>query len=415
MLKSKISRSLIVAVFVIFTLFLIYLNKGVIKNGFGVTNSVTSNLIKVGYVIVLILLVLIYMYIKEKLYRMKVQRSSSLIYRYIYITIVNLIASYISMRNILDNASIKFIVFSLIINYFICIFVKKIIFNISKSDMLSVLAMFGAATLPNVILDKTYFINSKLLMLVFFAALFVLQVLIDELKQRGLRTKKYVILSVLLGVLIGFSVLFGINFYVYIILMLFSIFITFNLDNTHINFPKKMMSKLTQEKREDLYKIERININKLYVSIVIIAFFAILVYFGLVNGIKYINSFYNMQIFDSIINLNSNLKIIISNINISSITNFSNMFLSTSTTYYMILFVYIVIIELLSFFLRRRYDTKSTIIKLIFILIFLTVAFTTKAVFIYQPLFAILLVIIAIINTSNLYLNRDERVKMLVA
>ena len=281
--------------------------------------------------------------------------------------------------------------------------------------MLSVLAMFGAATLPNVILDKTYFINSKLLMLVFFAALFVLQVLIDELKQRGLRTKKYVILSVLLGVLIGFSVLFGINFYVYIILMLFSIFITFNLDNTHINFPKKMMSKLTQEKREDLYKIERININKLYVSIVIIAFFAILVYFGLVNGIKYINSFYNMQIFDSIINLNSNLKIIISNINISSITNFSNMFLSTSTTYYMILFVYIVLIELLSFFLRRRYDTKSTIIKLIFILIFLTVAFTTKAVFIYQPLFAILLVIIAIINTSNLYLNRDERVKMLVA
>ncbi len=415
MLKSKISRSLIVAVFVIFTLFLIYLNIGVIKNGFGVTNSVTSNLIKVGYVIVLILLVLIYMYIKEKLYRMKVQRSSSLIYRYIYITIVNLIASYISMRNILDNASIKFIVFSLIINYFICIFVKKIIFNISKSDMLSVLAMFGATTLPNVILDKTYFINSKLLMLVFFAALFVLQVLIDELKQRGLRTKKYVILSVLLGVLIGFSVLFGINFYVYIILMLFSIFITFNLDNTHINFPKKMMSKLTQEKREDLYKIERININKLYVSIVIIAFFAILVYFGLVNGIKYINSFYNMQIFDSIINLNSNLKIIISNINISSITNFSNMFLSTSTTYYMILFVYIVLIELLSFFLRRRYDTKSTIIKLIFILIFLTVAFTTKAVFIYQPLFAILLVIIAIINTSNLYLNRDERVKMLVA
>ena len=415
MLKSKISRSLIVAVFVIFTLFLIYLNIGVIKNGFGVTNSVTSNLIKVGYVIVLILLVLIYMYIKEKLYRMKVQRSSSLIYRYIYITIVNLIASYISMRNILDNASIKFIVFSLIINYFICIFVKKIIFNISKSDMLSVLAMFGATTLPNVILDKIYFINSKLLMLVFFAALFVLQVLIDELKQRGLRTKKYVILSVLLGVLIGFSVLFGINFYVYIILMLFSIFITFNLDNTHINFPKKMMSKLTQEKREDLYKIERININKLYVSIVIIAFFAILVYFGLVNGIKYINSFYNMQIFDSIINLNSNLKIIISNINISSITNFSNMFLSTSTTYYMILFVYIVLIELLSFFLRRRYDTKSTIIKLIFILIFLTVAFTTKAVFIYQPLFAILLVIIAIINTSNLYLNRDERVKMLVA
>lgn len=415
MLKSKISRSLIVAMFVIFTLFLIYLNIGVIKNGFGVTNSVTSNLIKVGYVIVLILLVLIYMYIKEKLYRMKVQRSSSLIYRYIYITIVNLIASYISMRNILDNASIKFIVFSLIINYFICIFVKKIIFNISKSDMLSVLAMFGATTLPNVILDKTYFINSKLLMLVFFATLFVLQVLIDELKQRGLRTKKYVILSVLLGILIGFSVLFGINFYVYIILMLFSIFITFNLDNTHINFPKKMMSKLTQEKRENLYKIERININKLYVSIVIIAFFAILVYFSLINGIKYINSFYNMQIFESIINLNSNLKIIISNINISFITNFSNMFLSTSITYYMILFVYIVLIELLSFFLRRRYDTKSTIIKLIFICIFLTVACTTKAVFIYQPLFAILLIIIAIINTSNIYLNRDERVKMLVA
>ena len=47
-----------------------------------------------------------------------------------------------------------------VLTYLIGIIVQRIIFNVSKSDVLSVLGMFVIFTLPNVIDDKTINLNS---------------------------------------------------------------------------------------------------------------------------------------------------------------------------------------------------------------------------------------------------------------
>ena len=67
---SKISRSIIVVIFVVFIIFLSFLNiSNMINKGGDVTNSVTSTLIKVGFVFAVVFLFIIYMYKKSKLYK----------------------------------------------------------------------------------------------------------------------------------------------------------------------------------------------------------------------------------------------------------------------------------------------------------------------------------------------------------
>ncbi|MEG2348668.1 MAG: hypothetical protein RSB67_03370 [Clostridia bacterium] len=417
---SKISRSLVVAVFVVFIVFLSFLNIKLLLNNELSSASFSNNLIKLAYVAILVLLVIAYVYIKDKLNKLKVKRKIAFIYRYIYMGLVVIITSfislYISFKDMLNLEMFGYIVMSIIIS----IVVKKIIFNVSKSDILSVLAMFASSMKLYPFTDKIVMFNSLILSLTFFATLFIMQILIDELKQRGVKTKKYIILSVILGIAIGISLTIGINILVYIILCIGMLFLTDNLDKTHISFPKKFMASLTQLKRETFYRIERININKLIVSLVVIIFIASLVFnISLVLSAKFEKSLATSSIvknFLEVVNKNNLSTISLNNLsNYDKIENYMSNFLSTSKTYYMVLFVYIIGIELLAVILKRRYDTKSTVMKLIFILLFMCNIFFDLNIYIYQPLFTVLLVLIAIVNTSNIYLNREERIKMLVA
>ncbi|MEG1705589.1 MAG: hypothetical protein RR290_03325, partial [Clostridia bacterium] len=92
--------------------------------------------------------------------------------------------------------------------------------------------------------------------------------------------------------------------------------------------------------------------------------------------------------------------------------NFKNL-VNTSKGYFLTLSIYILFIEILTVILRRRYDTKSTIIKMLFILLVTFYSLFGLNVYIYSHIISMLLILISIINTSNLYLNRDERIKLL--
>ena len=71
--------------------------------------------------------------------------------------------------------------------------------------------------------------------------------------------------------------------------------------------------------------------------------------------------------------------------------------------------------EVLSVILHRKYDTKSTVIKLMFILLIgLATMFKLNIVY-FQPVLTMLLNIICIVNTTNIYYNREERIKMIEA
>lgn len=415
---SKISRSLVVAIFIVNIVFFGILDfKMLVSKDQEVTSQFT-NLTKLGYVALVIILVLLYIYIKDKLYKRKIKRKVGLVFRYIYVSIV-LIASKIGIVYLqgIQFTNKEFITYVLI-SFITGIIIKKIIFNVSKSDMLSVLATFSYALLPSSVVLGSSLILASSFSLVFFAGLLTLQILIDELKQRGIKTQKYVVESTILGIIIGVSMVFGINPCVWIAFAIVSIIVASNLDNTHISFPKKMMDSMSQKGRERLYTIERININKLIVSICIVFIFAVTIYFISKFMLetfenKQIDNYYINSIIDTF-NKNNDLNLVQEK-SITSLSNFYNKFISNYKTFYMFCIIYIIFMEILAIALKRRYDTKSTMMKALFLFILNSIYLFNLNVAFYEPLLTVLIVLIAIVNTSNIYLNREERVKMLVA
>ena len=414
---SKISRSLVVVIFVALIIFVGILDYKLLNLKDSV-NSKYTNVEKLVYAAIVVILVSIYIYIKDKLYKKKIKRSIGLIYRYVYISIILILSKFIFVfENDITYSALQLVSF-ILISYCIGIILKKIIFNVSKSDMLSIFAVFAYSLFPIGNTDMSYMIKTSLYTLVFLSCILLLQVLIDELKQRGIKNKKYIVISCVLGVFVSISILFGVSPFVWAIFGIGSMFLSYNLDNTHINFPKVMMSKLGQKKKEFLYKIERINISKLLISIIVVAIVTFILVFAF-KGIFYnllVEKSNNYYVNDIVKNLdNLNLANIDKNLNFSSAVQFYNNFLSYSKTYYMVLIVYIIFMEILAIVLKRRYDTKSTMMKLFFILFINSIMIFKIDLSLYEPMFTVLLLLIAIVNTSNIYLNREERIKMLVA
>lgn len=417
---SRISRSIVVAIFMIFIVFFCYFDISAILNKSSDT-IIVSNLIKISYAVLLIILVLMYLYIKTKLYKMKVKRKITFIYRYIYLSLVVSVITFLMITKTLPDISniAKFI--SILIVLFTAFAIKKIIFNVSKSDTLSVLGMFGFSMIFNVIKDKSIYLDSILITFSVVSVILLMQLIIDELKQRGIKNKKYLILSVCLGIFMGITCLLGINIIVYILISIIFVFITSNLDSTHLNFPKKIMNSITQKNRERLYKIERININKLIYVVVTYLFLTIVVFYVGKFALSKISNKVDSQV---LINIEQNIKnneLSKENINLN-IKHFSSNFVKNvkelvnySKTYYLIMFVYIILVEILAFMLKRRYDTKSTSMKIYLMLIFISISMFNINIIYFQPIITTFLILIAIVNTTNIYLNREERVKMLVA
>lgn len=406
---SKISRSLVVVLFVALIIFMGYEDVILLLNNS--SNSTTLNILKVVYIIVTFLLVGLYVYIKDKLYIMKIKRNISLIYRYIYISFIVIVMSIISIYKylyLIDNLTLGIYV---LLKFIIGLILKKIIFNVSKSDILSVLGLFGFAMLPCVYSDINILFTNLINTFVVFIAILIIQKLIDELKQRGIKNKKYLFFSLLLGIFIGFTIILGISAYLWGLIALMSLILTVNLDKTHLDFPKKIITFANPKIKDALYKVERININKLVFSIFVITIVACIVSF--IGRILVLN----IDFLKESVLFNPNTGI--SNFNIfNAIYNFVNntkILLSTSRTYYILIFAYIVFIEVLAVVLHRRYDTKSTIMKLFFILLYISISIFDLNITNYQTILTVLLILISIVNTSNIYLNREERIKMLVA
>lgn len=411
--RSKISRSIIVVIFIALILFLGYFDVKSILNS--EAQSLNNKLMKIGYVCILAILVGVYVGIKDKLYKMRFKRRNCLIIRYIYIGITILATSIFSIKQKVGESSIYFLAICLLLMFINAILVKKVIFNVSKSDILSVLGLFSYSMLPIVISNKYEYINSLLLTLTVFSSILNMQILIDELKQKGIKNKKYLIMTAFLGVFMGLSCVFGINIIVWCVVTVLLLIITIDLDNTHINFPKKVMSSVTQENREKLYSIERINISKLLICICISLIVMFCIYFiGNVIIIK-ISNVSNNEIIQSI-NMNiTNNQINNGTISFTKIKDTTKSFVLMSKGYYLVMFVYIVLVELLNIILKRKYDTKSTVLKSLFFLMYVCASIFNVNIYVVQPLLSIMIVLIALVNTSNIYLNREERVKMLVA
>ena len=411
---SKISRSIVVAIFTALILFLTVMDIVYINQNKDVIES-TSGLIKFGYFILIFVLVSTYTYVREKLSRLKLQKSVSSLYKYTYITLVMLAATFFKVYKDIDMYPTRTLLLYFALTYMIGLFTQKIIFNVSKSDVLSVLGMFVAFTFPNVIEDKTINLNSKLIALTLLVSIYVMQKLIDELKQLNIKNKKYIRQAVVLGFCIGFSTLCGINYLIWEIVALVSLFITSNLDSTSLNLSGKQKNTIKRRKNNYfIYKVERIKISKLIVSLVIVATIASSIYFGgriIVHKLANTGNAVSFNIVNYLtVGIHTQLDLSFSNIK-NQIFYFSSM----STRFYMLAYLYILFMEFLSLLLHRKYDTKSTLLKAIFILLVCLVIVFRVDMLYYQPILNLLLVIICIVNTTNIYYNREERIKMIEA
>lgn len=408
---SKISRSLVVLLFLLLIIFMGYQDVRLLLNN--TSSNITLNILKVVYVIVAIFLILLYAYIKGKLYRKKVKRNMSLVYRYVYIVFIVIIMSIVSIFKylyLIDNLTlVVYVSFKLAIG----LILKRIIFNVSKSDILSVLGLFFFAMLPCTYYDSVSLFTNLVNTLIVFAVILLIQKLIDELKQQGIKNKKYIIYSLILGVLVSLTVMLGISGYVWIVIALSSLLITVNLDRTHIGFPRKILSFLNTKTKDTLYRVERVNISKLIVSILIISFVSVVIVL-ISKLVAPVVKIQNSLIYN-IVNFNTGIQNININGFVSDLFSNTDKLLQYSKTYYLVILAYIVFIEILAIVLRRRYDTKSTIMKVFYILIYLSISIFKLDISNYQTILTVFLILIAIVNTSNIYLNREERIKMLVA
>ena len=411
---SKISRSIVVAIFVALIAFLgvsdiVYINK------YGVEANTGSNWLKLLYVVLIIVLVSLYTYVREKLSKLKLQKTIANAYKYVYITLVMIAATFFKIYNVLETYPKRTLLLYFILIYLIGLFTQKIIFNVSKSEVLSVLSMFVVFTMPNAVVDKTIDLNSKFISLLMITSIFVLQILLDELKQLNLKNRKYLVQAIILGVLVGISTLVGINYLVWYAVALVSLFITSNLDSTSLNLSNRQNKTIKKRKNNYfIYKIERIKISKLFISLAIIFVISVVIYFG-GRGIVRVLANHGNGVCQNIVN---DLTVGVhtqKGFNIASLKDVVRDFSSMSTRYYMFCYVYIIFMEILSVVLHRKYDTKSTVIKLLFILIIGSATMFKLNVVYYQTLLKILLNIICIVDTTNIYYNREERIKMIEA
>lgn len=411
---SKISRSLVVAIFVALILFLgvsdfIYINKAEPS-----VESI-SNWIKIGYVLLIIVLVSLYTYVREKLSRLKLQKPISILYRYIYITLVMIATTFFKIYKVMDLYPNRSLILYFVLTYLIGIIVQRIIFNVSKSDVLSVLGMFVIFTLPKVIDDKTINLNSKFITLSMLISIYVLQILLDELKQLNIKNRKYIVQAVILGFCVGLSTIFGVNYLIWEIIAIVSIFITSNLDSTSLNLSNRQNKTIKRKKNNYfIYKIERIKISKLIVSLCIIIFISSIIYFSgrmIIRKLAYNqNGVCENIVNDLTVGIHTDIDKSFTNIKAQAYK-----FSSMSTKFYIFCYIYIIAMEILSVLLHRKYDTKSTVIKLSFVLLYMIITIFKLNIVYYQPVLTALLVIICIVNTTNIYYNREERVKMIEA
>ncbi|CCY70896.1 unknown [Clostridium sp. CAG:921] len=416
MSKSKISRYISVFLFVILmSIFEIYSIKCMFNVGdMTVDNRNSGITFKIYYVVTGALLCFIYAIIKEKLNRKNVKRSTSLIIRCVYLCVgIILTLSYSLFKAKFEIFSSVTFYYYIVVNVLNCFIIKKIIFNISKTDILSVFMMFIYSTLPLCV--KNWNEAMYITFLTFFMTLFVffVQIFIDELKQPGIKSKKYLFEAILIGIVVGALCLLKISFNLFIFVLGSLLFITDNLDTTNISFPKSFMAKLKKEKREKMYSIERIRISKLCLGIFVIFLVAVITsYFG---KQLYFSLFKNFKVeisssFDYQVGNNYTIKYTFRNFlkYVEKLTNISKNF-------YFVVVLYILFTEILAFLLGRKYDTKSTTLKLLTVGLIVTAFLNNLEILATYKMVTTLLLIIVITNTTNIYFNREERIKLLVA
>lgn len=417
--RSRIIRSIIVAIFIICTVGMIFV---CVKNSIDVESTFRLSY-KFIYAVALLFAIFFYALLKNKLKLLNCKRSIEYTYRYIYLVMLILITRFVAVLLYKDSSVTtliepsfdkglgSYIVYflgkitlyplyaTIIINTiltFVCsVIIKRLVFNVTTNEMLSAIATILYIFVPQAIINTTNYTPYNFNTVFILSGLFLLLLIIDEVKQHKLKNKKYLNYTVIMGICILCDILFGGRFELWLLVLLTSLIISNNVGYVRVNSKREIVEKINSlNARKLMYKMEAIAINKLLlVSSVLILFIAL----GL--GITYLFGY--------------NITSIYTSINVSNAYDNVLNSIKGSCNYYILLIALILILEVLGIVLRRKVDTKTSLVKLSSILVML-ITLTLNGVYVASMLDAFLALSL-ILNVGNIYYNRDEKIKLLKA
>ena len=417
--RSRIIRSIIVVIFMICSVGMLVICA---KNSLN-SQSTFKLSYKIIYIVSILLSVFFYALLKNKLKLLSCKKSIEYTYRYIYLVMLILITRFIavwlfkdvSMPDLinpsLDNGLGSYVVYflgkltlyplysTIIINtsltFITAIIIKRLVFNVTTNEMLSAIATIIYIFVPQGIINTTNYVSYNFNTLFVLAGIYILLLIIDEVKQHKLKNKKYLKLTYLMGICSLFDILFGGRFEFWIIVLLTSLIISNNVGYVRVNSKREFVEKFSSvNARKLMYKMEAIAINKLLiVSGILLLFIAAGV------GVIYITG--------------QDLIGIYKNVDVNNIYNNFVDGIWSSKNYYIVIISFIIILEILGVILKRKIDTKTSLIKLCSTLVIL-ITLTTNKTYSVSMLDAFLTLSL-ILNIGNIYYNRDEKIKLLKA
>lgn len=386
--RSRIIRSIIAAIIAVLYIAIVIL----CINGLRKTSTNMSMYIKLIYIALCLLSVFLYTVVKKKLKLKILNKKLNYVYRYSYLAAIiflsRLVMSYVNGVSFTGIMATQMLI--TLVNV---IMIRHIVFNVSTSDILSAMAGIIYIFLPQTLFEKELLIVLNYKLIFVLAATLLLLKIIDEISQHRLKNKKYIYMSILFSMCIVATIFFGGNCLTWIIVVLITFLASKNIDFTHISFGQKNIDKYNSIKfKRLLYKIERININKIVVLIVITTIITVTMQFPIRIILKQelVLNFCSYSVFkDRIYEL-----------------------LRYSRNYYLIIVVITLITEFVAVFLRRKVDLKTTAIRSIFLMSIMNLLITSPKPYIYQ-IFDAMLILNLVLNISNIYYNREEKIKLL--
>lgn len=419
MYRSRIIRGIIVAIFMVCCLVMLLV---CVKNTLETTSTFKTSY-KFIYMIALLVSIFFYVLLKKKLKLLNCKKSVEYTYRYIYLVMLILITRFVAVvlykdSSITDLIEPSFekglgsylvcylgkitvcplyatIIINTIITFVCSIIIKRMVFNITTNEMLSAIATIMYIFIPQAILNTTNYTPFNFNTLFVLGGIYLLLLIIDEVKQHKLKNKKYLNYTVLMGICILLDLLCLGRFEFWIIILLTSLIISNNVGYVRVNNKREFVEKINSvNARKLMYKMEAIAINKLLlVSAIMILFIAAGVGITYLFGQEILSIYENINIYELYNNFVTNIY--------------------SSKNYYIALLSSILILEILGIILRRKVDTKSSLIKLSNILILIITLTLNKT---YSAcLLDAFLVLSLILNVGNIYYNRDEKIKLLKA
>lgn len=412
MKRSRIICSIITVIYILLSVALILL---LAKSNISVKSSVPVYL-KAIYIAAFGICTLMYIWVKNKLSKKMSNKSLSItiskVYCYLYLAVVVLVSRFVmayvlkgnAVEQILPSFSAGLgsyvnyglglvikktmyanVIINSILAFMSCVAIKKILLNITENDTIATLSSIMYLFIPGSLVNVTEYIKGSYNVCITLIGMLVFTKIIDEVKNFGKKNKKYLIYSVILGIIQAIDVVLGGSYVLWICTLVFVSLAAMYIDIVHIrmNFKKKLNYKL----KILAEKIERINISKLvYVSCISLAISGITY---LVCAIASSTTYYQMF----------------------SVTNCVNI-LMHSRNYYLVLIIFALVFEIIGVILKRKLDIKMFMVKVACIASGILTFFTVDGIHT-SFVFDTLLVLTVITNICNICYNREERVKLL--